>query len=135
MINTKYSYFKWGLKYLLKLCKCSLHYIPPAKLCYVPIEQHDIGWSAGVQMSYIFQLFQNKRNTFLFDILWLAAPHLTSGKNNKAVNGVVDQKIILKNIFIKRCGGSSSLLYIYISSSSLGFFLHSCWGNPSLLVV
>ena len=35
--------------------KYSLHYIPPAELHYVPIVQHDVGWSAGVQM-YIYHL-------------------------------------------------------------------------------
>ena len=65
---------------------------PPAKLCYVPIAQHDVGWLARVQILNIFLPFQSKRNTFLFDILWLADCHLTSGKNKKTVNSVVDEK-------------------------------------------
>ena len=77
----------YGLKYVLKY---SLHYIPPTKLCYVPIAQHDVGWSSGVQMSYILLVYLSEINTFSYDILWLDGCCLTSGKNNKAVN---DQKI------------------------------------------
>ena len=43
-------------------------------------------------MSNILLAFQSEINTFLFDILWSASHCLTSGKNNKAVNGVVNEK-------------------------------------------
>ena len=64
---------------------------PPAKVCYVPIVQHDVGWAAGVQMLNILPAFQHKINSFSFDILWLAGHHPTSGKNNKAVIDVVNK--------------------------------------------
>ena len=59
---------------------------PPAKLCYVPIVQHDVGQLAGVQMSYDLPPHLSEINTFLYDMLWSAGWCLTSGKNNKAVN-------------------------------------------------
>ena len=65
---------------------------PPAKLHYVPVVQYDVGWLAGVQMSNILQAFQSKIYTFSFNILWLAGCHLTSRKNNMAVNGIVNEK-------------------------------------------
>ena len=60
----------YGLKYLLK---CSLCYIPSAKLSYIPIAQHDVWWSAGVLMSYVLPPYLNEINTFSYDILWLAS--------------------------------------------------------------
>ena len=64
---------------------------PPAKLCYVPIVQHDVGQSADIQMSNILPAFQCEIKTFSFHILWLASWHPTSGKNNKAVIDVVNK--------------------------------------------
>ena len=86
---------------------------PPAKLCYVPIVQHDVRWSAGVQRPYILPSYLCKINMFLFDILWSAGCCLTSRKNNKAVNGVVN--LVERYLFIiKKCEGLSSLFYVYI---------------------
>ena len=70
----------------------------PAKLYYVPIVQHDVGQSAGVQMSNILPAFQCEINTFSFNILWLASHYPTCRKNNKAVIAVVNE-ILLKRIF------------------------------------
>ena len=42
--------------------------------------------------------FQSEINTFALDILWLAGCCLTSGKNNKAVNCVVNED--LSKIFL-----------------------------------
>ena len=53
-------------------------------------------------------------SSFSFNILWLAGHHLTTGKNNKAVNGIVDKKIILKNIFYQKVW-SFILSFLYIS--------------------
>ena len=42
---------------------------PPAKLHYVCIVQHDVRWSARVQMLYVLPSFQSEINTFTFGIL------------------------------------------------------------------
>ena len=39
-----------------KMAEISSPLHPPAKLHYVPIVQHDVGWSAGFQMSYVYHL-------------------------------------------------------------------------------
>ena len=36
---------------------------PPAKLCYVPIAQHDVRWSAGVQMLYVYCLISARETS------------------------------------------------------------------------
>ena len=73
---------------------------PPAKLCYVPIAQHDVRQLAGVQMSNSLPPPQIDINTFAFNILWSADCHPTSGKNNKTVNCVINENL-LKIFFIR----------------------------------
>ena len=111
----------------------SLH--PPAKLHYVPIVQHDVRWSARVQMSNGLPPPQCEIYTFAFDILWSVSHHPTSRKNNKAVNCVVNENL-LKNIFTKN-GGSSSLFYIYIYNFFPVFFINHKFINSEwhLLIV
>ena len=65
-------------------------------------------------MSHISQHFQSKRNTFLFDILWSVGHHLTGEKNNKAVNGVINQKFLEEKISLLKSVEVHPLLYIYI---------------------
>ena len=46
---------------------------PPAKLCYVPIVQHDVGQLAGVQMLYVLPPYLCEINTFCMTFCgWLA---------------------------------------------------------------
>ena len=93
----------------------------PAKLPYVPIVQHDVGLSVGVQMSNGLLPPQSEINTFAFNILWSASHHPTSGKNNKAVNCVVNENLS-KNIFIKM-GVHPLFLYVYKFFFLLFFFI------------
>ena len=48
---------------------------PPAKLCYILIVWHEVGWSATAQKSNVLLALQHKMKTFSFDILvgWLVA--------------------------------------------------------------
>ena len=84
------------MKYLLKLWKCSLCY---AKLCYVPIAQHDVGWLAGVQMSNISGFFRVKETLFhlTFMVSW---PPPNQQEEQQGSEWCFKQKCV-KNIFIK----------------------------------
>ena len=97
---------------------------PPAKLCYVPIVQCDVGWSARVQMLYTLLPYLSETNTFLSNTLWLAGCHPTSGKNNKAVNvwskGICLLKIRWQFIF--------SFLCVYVDIYIV-FSMTSCSSN------
>ena len=69
MINVKTLYLRQGLIYLLRIMNEKLAEIftllhPPAKLCYALIVQHDVGWSARVQIPYICHLNSARETPF-----------------------------------------------------------------------
>ena len=47
-----------------KITEISTLLHPPAKLCYALIAQHNVGWSARVQMLYIYHLNSVRETPF-----------------------------------------------------------------------
>ena len=66
---------------------------PTAKLCYVPIVQHDVRELVGVQMSNGLPPCLSEINTSAFNILWSDGSRPTSRKNTKAVICVVNKNL------------------------------------------
>ena len=95
---------------------------PPAKLCYVLMVQHDVKWSARGQMSYVLAPYLSVVDTFLYNILWSASHHPTSGKNNKAVNGVVN--LIERYLFTIKNVEVHPLFYIYIYIYNIYIYIY-----------
>ena len=92
---------------LIQLYKnCAIDQLSMLKLHYVPIAQCNVGWSAGVQMSYILPPYLSKTNTFCMTFCGWPA------KNNKAVDKWSKVICLLKIMW--RFILSFLVLYIYI---------------------
>ena len=134
MINTKYPYFKWGLKYLLKLCKCSLHYT--GKLLYI---QWEIKCSyspntIGFSIFFVFHrkdLFDAKHKTEMSSKFQMRCTPLVEA------SGGWEQYYIRSSWHVEQCNckgsGQSDVPPVETSGGQEHYHVRSAWHLQSCI--